>query len=606
MIRFHRPACVRPRWTDLLCVILTGACAGRLLAADPIKFIPPDACAVVIFPNIEKTLEHFTDFAKRVNPDSDGMDMEDFEDALGLECGILDPEKPVAVIFPRPMFDIQSAIIAFVPRDKDNVDELPDGRDGVAVPFDGLEGEGFALSRDGCCFAAHTRKALRAIKAVEKKSGFMESLDDRQRQMLKEGEILVHIPLARWREEKITPTFSLLSGLLRLSIGSTEMPTDAETTSALMDYFIEAARGLLDEMQSISVAVYLNDGAARFVHHQRFDPAGKASAYFRQAVYSSGDHFAVIPDQPFLFAMACCQKNQAGESLSTRIFRGLCNVPVIAAKIDEPIRKKLLETLKAADSDTRGSFTVLGLNAEKGCPMTMFGGYAMANPEKGIEHFKYIHENAGPALAAIMPGAGTPGNFKAVNRGGVNCLEIMLKDEPLRAEFREQLEFVYGKNAAFQMAAFDKTYVMYSMAEAPAGVGDFQKARQTGRTLDKNTQVRRIRSMLPAKAHTVVIANLGALLSLSMSVAPTPAHALQQAHASTGPLDLNTMRDGPMIGWALDYVPNACTGTFAVEADDVAKLIKLAKSMSRQQSETRVRVVTPPRKPKTPAPPGDE
>lgn len=606
MIQFHRPVCVRPRWTDVLCVILFAGCAGRLFAADPIKYIPSDACAVVIFPNIEKTLEHFTDFAKRINPDSDGMDMEDFEDALGLECGILDPEKPVVVIFPRPMFDIQSAIIAFVPRDENTIEELGGGREGVAVPFDGMEGDGFAVSRDGCCFAAHTRKALRVIKAVEKKSAFVESLDDRQRQMLKEGEILVHIPLARWREEKIAPAFSLLTGLLRLSIGSTEMPTDAETTSAIMDYFIEAARGLLDEMQSVSMAVYLNDGEARFVHHQRFDPAGKAAAYFRQAAYFEANHFAVIPDQPFLFAMACCQKNQTGESLSTRIFRGLCNVPAIAAKIDEPIRKKLLETLKAADADTRGSFTVLGLNPEKGCPMTMFGGYAMANPEKGIEHFKYIHENAGPALAAVMPGAGAPGTFKAVNRGGVKCQEIMLKDEPLRGEFREQLEFVYGKNAAFQLAAFDQTYVTYCMAEAPAGVGDFQKARQTGHTLDKNPQVRRIRSMLPAKAHTVVIANLGALLSFSMSVAPMPSHALQQARSSTSPIDPGSMRDGPMVGWSLDYFPNACTGTFAVEAADVAKLIKLAKSMPKQQSETRVRVVTPPKKPKIPAPPADE
>lgn len=606
MIQLHRSGCVRPRWTDLLCVILAAACAGRLLAADPMSYIPADACAVVVFPNIEKTLEHFTDFAKRVNPDSDGMDMEDFEDALGLECGILDPEKPVAVIFPRPMFDMQSAIVAFVPRDEDTIEALAGGRQGVAVQFDGLEGEGFAVSRDGCCFAAHTRKALRAIKAVERKSCFVESLDDRQRQMLKDGEIFVHIPLARWREEKITPTFSLLSGLLKLSIGSTEMPTDAETTSAIMDYFIEAARGLLDEMQSISMAVHLDDGVARLVHHQRFDPAGKASAYFRQAVYTNGDHFAVIPDQPFLFAMACCQKNQAGESLSTRIFRGLCNLPAIAAKIDEPIRKKLLETLKAADSETRGSFTVLGLNPEKGCPMTMLGGYAMANPAKGIEHFKYIHENAGPALAAVMPGAGAPGTFKSVSRSGVDCLEIMLKDEPLRPEFREQLEFVYGKNAAFQLAAFDKTYVTYCMAEAPAGVGDFQKARQTGRTLDKNTHVRRIRSMLPAKAQTVVIANLGALLSFSMSVAPLQPPGLQQARTATGPLDPNTMRDGPMVGWALDYFPNACTGTLAVEADDVAKLIKLAKSMSRQQSETRVRVVVPPKKPRIPAPPGDE
>ncbi|MEK6642501.1 MAG: hypothetical protein AABZ08_01215 [Planctomycetota bacterium] len=602
------PTCrvrVRPRWSNALSIVLLGASAGQLLAADPLKHIPADACAVVVFPNLEKSLEQFTEFARTINPDFAGLELDDVEDALNIEGGVLDPTQPVAVIFPRPMFAINTAIIAFVPEDLNEFEAMTDGRDGVAVPYNGLESDGFAMMRDGCCFVARTRKALRILRPAADKCSLMSSLDAHQKKMLDEGEAFVHIPLARWREEKINPMFMLATRLIRLSISSTEMPGDAEAASAMMDYVVEALRLVLDEMQSVTLSVYLDQRAVHFEHHHRFDPLGKSAEYLRQSSFVGGDSLAMLPDKPFLFAVGSNQRNKSGESISARVCRGFSSLRPLADKLNADTQKKMLDTLAAFHSNVSGSCMMLGMNTETGLPMYLLGGYAVSDAKNGIEQLKYIQENAEATLAAIMPGAGTTGTFESVKRDGVDCLEMRLVTDALHPQYRRQLEQVYGKNATYQQAVLDKTHVVYSLAQPPIGVSEFHKTQQSGRTLGKNAHVQRIRAMLPEKSNLVIMGNVGALLTLNWGLTQAPDGAKQASMASKPP-DSACWRDGPMIGWSMQIAECACTGTLAMEAGDLANFVKLAKSVQKDYSSVRVRTVKPPKAPKAPIPPEAE
>jgi hypothetical protein len=558
----------------------------------------------VVIRNPAATLEKLNAFSKKLFPDCECLEMEDFESALNLEPGTLDPAKPVVLAFPQPTFNLASAVIAFVPRDADEFRDVA-GRDAKgAAPYSGPERDGVALLRKGVGFVAPNRRAMsRVARSGPPREALVRALDARQEDQLGEGDLFVHLSMARWREEKIAPMFMVAASIAKLHAATAQGGEEGPAAAAAMDYLCHGVRALLDEMESLTLSVRLNNDTISLEHHHTFAEGGEVADYLGQIRYTDVDLMRAIPDVPYLFLFTGNWENTKQGSLSARFCEYVFGLKPVSEKIKDDDRAKLVDAVRACYGQTQGVFMLFGPQEGQLLPMRMFGGYVMKDAAKGLQQFKCINEYAGESLAMMLPGAGKAGKFKTCTKNGVSFEEMSWSCADGATAMRRQLDVIYGPEARLQKTVADKHLLLYSLAQPPSGVCEYLQWRSQGRSIEKNAAVKKLLGQLPSKSQALIICDLGRLLDAMPALVQTSLQTdgtVETAVAATPIAESGP--SGPLVGWALTAGPRSLTGRLAMGQADLATFIQRARDLPRSVSTPVIRVQTP-APPHPPSPP---
>ena len=594
-INFCRP--FSNPWAHLIAGIFLAA-GGRLLAADPLSAIPSNAAGVMVFRHVDEAIKHFNLLANSVCSDSGGVDLEDFESAFNIEAGTIDPSKPVAIIFMRPAMNASSSVIAFVPKDPEQYREDA-GRGMVARRYEGPDGEAFANFRGGVAMVGPNRRAIRAARMNA--GGFFKGLDAEQRELYEHSDVFVHLPLAKWREEKITPMFLLASSFMKLFLTETGKLQE-ESTVAFFDLLVTGFRQITDEMQSLTVSLRLDDRVIRMVHHHDFKPDGVVAQYLGQMQRTEGNLFAELPDSPFVFALAANWRNAHGQSISSKLMSAVSDLKPPADDADRQARKELVQTVNDYYNQSSGTYMLIGPTPGKSLPMLMYGGYIMDDAPKSLEQFRIIQERMGLTLGSLMPGGGMFGTPQVIQRQGRTYLEMPLLSDTTNPVYRKRAEAFYGAAARFQKTTGDGHHLIYAISEPPQSVDDVLHVQESKRTLANNPMVKRALDQLPAnRAHSIMLVNLSQMFQ-SLPGMNTLSISGAQAHLPRLPADHG---DGPILGWALVAEKDAITGHMAINQQDAVSFCQSVRKMA-DHGTPQIEHPRRPAPPKPAAPPTDD
>lgn len=592
-------------WTSFL---LAGAVIVSvtlpLLASDALEMTPRDVAGVVSFRGISPSSQRFTALLQRINPDAKAFSFDGLDAKLGLAPGSVDLDKPIHVIFLRPEeldgllartgvshTEGPYPVIAFVPKADSALSRKASGQPNRIGRIQQNDEKYYFLMRDGILFVANKSKSLRSFLTIEGKGSLHFGLDSDTRSIYEQSDVFVHLPLAPWRN-RLNPYVMLASNIVKLGVasgGATKAGRSGET-QAVMSWFVDGTRGLIDEMDTFTLAASFDGKTFRLDHHHTFDRNGWVSDYLSEGSRSNESLFAGLPNQPFLVVAAFNWRCPGKNTMTGRFNKFVMGIDSITARISKETREKLLEHTYKCYGDMNGTYFMLTSPPGNFRPLQAVGGFWADDPETMLKNYRFVQDNTCEAMGALMPGGSCVGRLKEQKSKDLTFFETVVNRNDLPLEVSKQIEAIYGKDARFQEAVGGKKSVIYTVSETPWGVEYQIRKLKAGETLDKNDDVKAIRKLLHRRPDGVAIVNVGRMVAtlpylMELSAAAVAAQGIE-VHSS--PLDSEHEKNATaLLGWSCRLRENSLSGRCCMEADDVVKCADLLKAFTAKVKVSR-------------------
>lgn len=570
-------------------VMILAAAHGSTRATDSLRFIPANSAGLVSFRNPERFDHELTAFIRKIQPDFEGLGLDEFESFVGLKPGTIDASKRVQVILLRPEElnvllngpgigegDEPSPVVLFTPKDRDAFMKKVGGRENRARRQTGPYGKYYLLMRDGIAFVSDRRKPLRVLRFVKPADSFSVAFDDELKAIYADSDVFVHLPLARWRE-RLSPYLMLGSNLLKLGITSQMNTQELAEIQALVNWMFDGFLDAFEQMRTFTLALTYDAETFRLRHYHTFAKNQWMARYLGQVQRPDFDSFAALPDRPFLMVGAANWKSAPSASLTCRLYKQLLNNPAFAKKLPDQAAEKLLAAAEEAIGQTRGVNFMLASPPGRFIPMQVLGSYTVTDARAALRAYRFLQENMSDALGGFMPGGNAfCGKFSERRRDGVKFLEMSLNLEHLTPMARQQARAMYGDDAVVQETAVGEHHVVYAITRPSQGIFDLVNAARTGQNVGRNEAVRRIRACLPRDSHCVLIVDLGRILRTAPFIMTFQKRlAGRSTEAESASAEAQTEQTGPLLGWSCRLRAGAIDGSFAMAAEDVLAVTRL-------------------------------
>ena len=579
---------------NAVCLIFVlGASPGAARAADALTYVPADVAGVLSFRNIEECNQKLTSFVRLRNEGFIGLDITEFAMILGMDAGHIDTAQPIHAILSHPRefaafltgrgigeAGTPFPLIAFTPRQPSDFMKRVKGFENRAFSQSGPFGQYYLLMRDGIAYVANTKKHLRMLKRVDAGDGLADTFDEDQKSFYARNDVVLHLPLSRWRD-KVDFYVFFITNLMQLGIIAQQNPENVEQTRAIAEWFIGGIREAVKQMDAITLALDFDGTTFRFDHHHTFAEGQWVSDYLKQVGRADVDLWTSLPDRPFFMLAVANWLCPPEVSLTGRFSQFYFDADFSKKEMSPKERKKLSDCLMNYIGQTRGMEFMLTSPPGQFFPVQILGSETVEDAPKALEQFRFILENADEMMSAFLSGrAKCDGNFKECRRDGVQYLEMPL-DFPNMAEEmrRRQVVCFHGEKARYQQAAITKTRLVYAIAEPPQSVTDLMNVAKSGRNVNQNVLVQRIRSRLQGEANVAVVMDVGRVLGMLP-------HMMQANLGMAGkevklpirwPDDDKLDKSGPLLGWSCRVRDRAVHCRWAIDAQDALEAFQLVK-----------------------------
>jgi len=593
-----QPSSYRPRLVEVaMAVVAMAAAAGPSIAADALRYVPSDVAGVLTLSNVGVSSRALVGFARRLNQDSRGFDLADFEMAIGFQPGTLDLSQPIHIILSKPeelgaflrgedsdTGSGQCPLIAFVPKDPAAFMAKVGGRENRPRLQEGPFGSYHLLMRDGIAFVCEQSKWLHRVKRVAPERSLAASLPSECAAMDARGDIVLHLRMDRWRK-KISPFVMLAGNLIKLSIASEQEPARREQIGALIGWLADGFSEALQQLDTITLSLAFDGKTFRIGHHLAFRRGAWFANYLGNVRRTGVDLFRGLPDQPFYMAGVFDWKCPPGKSFNCRFSRFFYGLDSVKGTIPRDLRTKLVDTAMECAAGLNGTQFMLTSPPGKMAPMQVLTGYAVDDAQAVFKSYRFIQENAAELMTSFIPGgaACSMGGFEEYRREGVRYVQLQLDAPGSPEPVGEQIAVVYGKGALLQQAILDDKQILFTVAQAPFGVVDLTRRLKAGPTLDKNEYVRRIRSRLAADANAIVLIDVGRLAAAVPLMAKMSITGRRRGWDPQVKTVENAGRVGPLLAWTCRVRPTALDCQLVMDADDVLAMIRVLKPLVDQK-----------------------
>jgi len=553
-----------------------------LAASDPLAIIPADMPAVLVFRDLQTCAGKFETFARKIDEDFGGLDLDEIQRGFNLPDGVVDTSAPIFLILTRTKVDEGAFVLAFKPRDLASFSAEDAHQAYLIRDCTGPEGSYRLMVREEWVLVSQSRLALRALRHVPAERSLARVLDDRQKAIMAESNLFLYVPLSRWRE-RIQPFVFLGTHLIKLgALAESEPGAISDMTLAVLDWFADGARTIVGQMDSLSVGASFDGETFRLTHHHAFAPGQSVADYLKQVRRRGYDWPGGLPDRPFFviggFDWRCPPELSLSGKFNEYVFT---KNPAIARKLSPETRQRLLDSSRICYGRMWGSFFMVTSPAGELRPMQVFGGYAVDDAADTIKHLVYLQEHAGEVMG-VFTGEQVFGKFEARPERGRPFYEMRFDLQNLSPDVRRQFAGFYGDEVRIQQTVLDADHIVYATAAPPAGVDELLTIGQSGDNIGQNPDVRRILSRLPKDANGIVVVDMGRCLAAMPAWVnanrPRSADG-PSAEATISAAWLCPETPGPMIGWACTVQQNWIAGCLAVDADDAVRLLKMARKM---------------------------
>lgn len=577
----------------LLTSVVLAAATGPLIAADALQFVPSDVAGVLTLRNVAASSIAFVDFARRLDADSPGFDLAEFEMAIGFEPGTVDLSQPIHVVLSRPEelgAFLRSEppdtgaepypLIAFIPKDPVAFLARVGGRENRPVAQAGPYGAYHLMMRDGIAFVCEQPKSLHRVKRVVPERSLAASLSRDIAAMNAQSDIALHLRMERWRE-KINPFVMLAGHLLRLSVAVEQEPARREQVSALVGWLADGFSEALEQLDTLTLSLAFDGETFRLAHHLGFRKGEWFADYLASVRRTGVDLFRGLPDQPFFMAGVFDWKCPPDGSFNCRFSQFLYGMDTVRASIPSELRAKLLETTVECTAGLNGTQFMLTSPPGKMQPMQVLTGYSVDDAKGVFKRYRFIQENSAELMAAFMPGgvASRMGGFKECRQDGITFVRLPLDIAASPADVGGPIAAVYGKGAELQQAILDDRQIVFSIAQAPHGVVELIRRLRNGDTLGKNERVHRIRSRLPADTNAIVLIDAGRLVTavplMAQMTLTGRRHGWRPQVGASQDAEQAAQRVGPLMAWGCRVRPTALDCQVVMDAEDVLETVRL-------------------------------
>lgn len=573
----------------LVCLTAAIQSFAPVLAGSPLENIPAEVAGVVVLPRPAVTAERLSEFARRVEPEFRGIDWTLLSDAMDLWPDCWDTTQPIAFVMTDPSFEFlvdpefssTRTVLVFTPRDPVQFKKLLRHRPESVQRIERAGRRYYVMMRDGYAFYGGNRKALRIMRRVRADSSLYAALDAEEKAALKDSDVFVHLPLAAWRDRL---NFLALLATNMARMGAVEQdPKVAAVTKAMFDYISVGVRNIITDMQSLTLAIGYDGTAFKLVHHHGFREGGAVAAYLRKVKRTGMEPYDLMPDRPFFMLGAFDWRTSPQDSISVKLVDHVFAQDLGEEGLTPEVRRDMGDAARACYNQIEGTFFMVApATSGQLSPIDLFGGYAVRNSDDAMKQLRLLQARAGHLTGGLVSGV-YPGEFKRRIVGGVEFDEMRLALDQMPASVRDQVLAMYGEGVLLQEMALGDDRILQTMTSRGASVLDMVSARKSGKSLEANAAVARVRGRLPDKPYGVVIFDLG------RSFAVLPHFVLESAKGRAAfPLErrasfIKNDYDGasgvgPLLGWSCTLGPRSLSGCFVISADDAIAAAEQAKN----------------------------
>lgn len=538
--------------------------------------LPADVPGFIVLPHISESNDKLTKFAQKITKHYIPLEIDDFEQKIGLPADELDTSKPITLIFTKPTFDSADLVVAFHPANLDaflSNHGLVSGRTGRMEICDRRMR---VLVKDGVVFVSRRLLPLRVLRNVDEGATALDGMDEVDRAYLAHSEAVVHLNLRPWRN-KISPVVTLVTTMMQLGIAAEANAEKATAAREVLGWFGSGLSDLIAQMESITLALRLTDDAIQLEHRHKFDPKGCVGQYLGNVTRESDNLFKTLPNRPFWMVATSNWRCPAGDSLTAKLTEFvMTKKTIVGNQLPEQKIRRVISDVRCCYGQMKG--TSFMLSSQKGVifPMEMVGSYVLENASEGVKQIRFIQENANDALGFVMPCGDLKSKFVAKEKDGFRYDEMQMDFAAMGPAIQKQMELTYGAEARFQNAMVSPTEVIFCMAEPPTSVVTLAKAREAGLpTLAENEEVRKIAGHLQHNPNVVILFDVDRLFAAVPDLAAQSGVRITVKAKDAGAPGVATPIDLPkqsrtLLGWSCVVKPAELTGRLAIDTEDAA------------------------------------
>ncbi len=608
----HRPTLSGP--TAWVAIFAIGVAAGRLLAADPLTLIPRDVAGVVVFRNLDLTVNRLTTFLKRAMPaefaEVDATEIRDefgdLETALGLEAGTCDFSSPLVLILTKPTFDWRSVVVGFTPKDKQRFSRALSGRAGA---FGRLRVHGrqrSVLLRDGWAFTARRSRDLRRVLRVSTERSVAAALSERQQTIYRDNDVFIYLPFGPWRP-RVMP--ALKFGLSRMGAMTTHLTkrddhdVAGDATRAVFDWFADAVVETLDQMESVTLGGSFDGKSFRITHDHAFTPGGSVATFLASAEHTGQDSWVGLPDRPFLMTMAVDWHSPAFGRTAVDLAQSVFSTESVSRRIAPEERRRLVKATAAFYDQMRGMNVMIAAPEQFTNPMDVIETYSFVDSAKALRQMRTIADSSCEVLASFLPVSRFHSECKRFGEGDTAYDEYRFDLDRADPMMRRVMIAMYGERFCVRQAAADKHRIVIAMSGCtPEQFVDLLKLTPRKQGLCHNERVRKTLAALPPDPHVVVLFDIGQVFAFF-------GPRMMALHANTGgPQRVSAVpelpsRPGLIAGWAGVASDHSFSGQACMKADDVIETASRVRDIGKRfRASMRARQAAQSPKPARPRP----
>lgn len=560
---------------------VVAAVCSAVHGADPLANVPSDVAGVIGFNDLKETLKNVTGFFARISTENDLSESElqadtvVLEQFLGLKGGTCDFSKPFLVVLTKPQIDRRSVVIGFTPANAKRFASRLTGRADTIQRLSEGDSENYVCLRDGVAFMSARKKAIRTIIECTPDRSLSATLEDRQKQLHRDNDVYFHLRVDRWRAVYITPFIPLLSQFARP--GMTVLPEEnAKAVQVIVDWFLEVLGSVLDQMDSVTLALSFDGQGFRFVHDHAFRPGGAVADYLSGARKSGVDLWAGLPDRPFFMTVASDWVSPADGAAMAGLAKRILGEPSVAGKISEEERRRLVEGSAAFYRDIRGRNIMFTTREGQLQPIEMIGTYAVDDPAKVAAQMRSIVESSCQALATFMPSGGYRIESRSSRVEGVSFDEYRFLTDEMDPATRSMVVAMYGENCCVRQAIAGNDRILYALSsEGADSFVKLVKAPPGSRCVGQNKMVEEMLRHLAPHPHIVIVFDIGRAVALGPRMMKAGMAAMQQSIPDIP--DMAPPSQGPLLGWSGVVGDRSFTGQAYISADGVVRAFDLIK-----------------------------
>lgn len=566
--------------------------AAPLPAGDILPQIAGEAPLVLIVRDPRRFTERTNQLLARIKPGTPPKTVQSLiNTSIRLPPNAIDESAPIAVMYSAGGMSANRPVLIFKPATEERWLVAADPDQPIAVARLGTTCYG---RRGEWVFASESqRPILRALRASGKRS-LASALDERERALFDQSDTLVRMRMGAWQTE-----IGQALGFLRMfgnvgAIGSDDLQSQAQ--SAAVGWFLDGVAKVATDMSVLDLGLTIDDAGIRFVHYHAFKPDSNAAKYLRGVHHNGGDIWRGLEARPFLAAFAWDAKSEQDSSVMQDLMQRIMKISSLSGASTQPAMTQLLHDCENFYHREQAAATLVDFSPRG--TLGIYGVKKFEDPAEGVRLLQRISEQGSQVMDAFAPSWASGGEFKQVDRGGLDVLEMSFASCKDTNKSRALIEAIYGKDAVYQLAALGKDSLGYAISN-DSGAIELLARSVAGKapSLGAMPAVARISKHLPDKPCMVAVVDV----ERATRFLPAFSQADQavsvgsnriEIHAGGPSLDRPLPRirssddmpkgPGPLIGWAMTTGPNWVRGEAYMSQDDAVNSVPLLKRMSQE------------------------